>query len=63
MYIVLIVLYSISSPDKLLKTKSVPFPTIEECVQESKRVLTFRDSGNTINGLKVKDAFCVKEKE
>jgi hypothetical protein len=62
MYVILIVLYAVSSPNTLLKAKSRPFETIEECVQESKNLLTFRDKGGIVDGLKIKDAFCVKEK-
>jgi hypothetical protein len=62
MYVILIVLYAVSNPSTLLKAKSRPFETIEECVRESARLLTFRDKGVIVDGMKIKDAFCVKEK-
>jgi hypothetical protein len=51
-----------SKPDVVMYTKSELFETIEQCTQESKRILQFKEKGVSIDGMKIKDAICVKEK-
>ena len=63
MYTVIIYLVMQSRPDVVMITKSEAYPTIEQCVKESMRILQFREKGVTIDGMKVKDAICVKNKE
>jgi hypothetical protein len=62
MYVVMIYLIMTSKPDVVMYTKSELFETIEQCTQESKRILQFKEKGVSIDGMKIKDAICVKEK-
>lgn len=63
MYVVMIYLVMQSRPDVVMYTKSEPFQTIEQCTHESKRILQFKEKGVTIDGMNIKDAFCVKQGE
>jgi hypothetical protein len=62
MYAIIIYFTMIQQPNAIMQAKSEPYPTIEECVRESKRLLTYRDNNVIMDGMKIKDAFCVKEK-
>jgi hypothetical protein len=45
----------------IMKAESIRFETLEECLRERDRVLKLRDSGYSDQGIKVKDAFCIKK--
>lgn len=62
MYVVIIYLVMQSKPDVVMYTKSEPFQTIEQCTQESKRMLQFKEKGVKVDGMNIKDAFCVRKK-
>lgn len=62
MYTILIILVLIKDPTKIMQAKSIPYETIELCEQNAKLLLQFRDKGGIVDGMNIKNAFCVKEK-
>lgn len=62
MYTILVILVLIKNPLIVMQYKSPPYSTLELCEQNVKVVLQFRDKDGIVDGMKVKDAYCVKEK-
>lgn len=62
MYTILIILTLAKDPTKIMQSKSVPYETLAECEQNAKLLLQFRDKGGIVDGMHIKNAFCVKEK-
>ena len=45
----------------IMKAESERYETLVECGKNRDRVLKFKESGSTYQGMKVKDAFCIKK--
>lgn len=60
MYVILI-LFTMSGHSDIMKTESERYETLVECEKNRDRVLKFKESNSSYQGMKVKDAFCIKK--
>lgn len=60
MYVVVILL-TVIGHSAIMKAESERYETLVECEKNRDRVLKFKESNNSYQGMKVKDAFCIKK--